>query len=176
MSRVDVRLANEAWEAVYRAQKTIERELSASLLLANDLQSSEYAVLYALTSAPQGLRISDLGNDVLLTQTGLSRLVKRLVSRGLIERAEDPADRRACRVQLTAEGSAVQRRVGAPHARHVAELLGRTLTGEQILDLRDIGRALLDVPAKRQTIEQPAADPDQSVLSNADLDGHKLHA
>ena len=52
------------------------------------LRPHEYGVLYALTGAPpEGLRITDLRDDVLLTQPGLSRLIARLEREGLVERA-----------------------------------------------------------------------------------------
>ena len=57
----------------------------------------EYGVLYALSSAdPRGMRITELGEDVLLTQPGMSRLVARLEARGLVQRVDDLDDARAC--------------------------------------------------------------------------------
>jgi DNA-binding MarR family transcriptional regulator len=131
------RLANEAWEALFRAQSTIVQEL-AERDAWEDLVPREYGVLYALSSAPEGLRITELGEDVLLTQPGMSRLVARLETRGLVQRVDDPEDARACRIRLTAAGTATQRRVGRAHARHVAEAMTRNLDRgelEQLLDL-----------------------------------------
>jgi DNA-binding MarR family transcriptional regulator len=64
-----------------------------------ELRPREYGVLYALSSAPDGLRISELGDDVLLTQPGMSRLIARLEAARLVERVDDPHDGRACRVR-----------------------------------------------------------------------------
>src|SRR5580658_4841246 len=113
------RIANEAWEALFRAQATIARELTAGDVWGN-LAPHEYGVLYALSTAPNGLRITELGEDVLLTQAGMSRLITRLEARGLLERADDPDDRRACRIRLTPAGEGTQRQVGVDHGRHVA--------------------------------------------------------
>src|SRR3954463_12479764 len=66
------RIANEAWEALFRAQATIAQELGAEDVW-NGLSPREYGVLYALSSAPDGLRITELRSDVLLTQPGISR-------------------------------------------------------------------------------------------------------
>jgi DNA-binding MarR family transcriptional regulator len=139
------RIANDAWEALLRAQATIARELTAGDVW-GDLIPREYGVLYALSTAPNGLRITELGEDVLLTQPGMSRMIARLEGRGLVERAEDPHDARACRIRLTPAGVRAQRRVGAAHGRHVAATMTRTLRREQLVELRDLCRALTAVP------------------------------
>src|SRR3954451_12515577 len=94
------RIANEAWEALFRAQATVGGELTAADVW-NELSPHEYGVLYALSTAPRGLRITELRSDVLLTQPGISRLIARLEAMGLVERVEDPDDGRAFRIRLT---------------------------------------------------------------------------
>src|SRR3954471_21310708 len=135
------RIANEAWEALFRAQATIAQELGAEDVW-DGLSPREYGVLYALSTAPQGLRITDLRSDVLLTQPGISRLIARLQTRGLVERVDHPDDRRACRIRLTDAGVRAQRHVGLRHGRHVAQTMTRSLSDEQLLQLRDLSRAL----------------------------------
>jgi DNA-binding MarR family transcriptional regulator len=137
MASSNTRIANEAWEALFRAQMTIGRELEAGEVW-GDLVPREYGVLYALSVAPDGLRITELLDDVLLTQPGMSRLIARLEARGLVERLDDPDDGRACRVRLTPAGVRAQRRVGLAHGRHVAELMTRALSREQLEQLRDL--------------------------------------
>jgi DNA-binding MarR family transcriptional regulator len=138
----NMRIANEAWEALFRAQATIGRDLGEGDVW-GDLAPREYGVLYALASAPAGLRITELLDDVLLTQPGMSRLIARLEGRGLVERADDPGDRRACRIRLTEAGRAAQREVGLAHGRHVAESMTRTLSREQLVQLRELCRELI---------------------------------
>lgn len=103
----------------------------------------EYGVLYALSSAPVGIRITELGEDALLSDAGISRLVARLHERGLVERREDPTDARAARIVLTPAGVKAQRRVGAALARQVAETMSRALDDDQLRTLRDLSQALL---------------------------------
>jgi DNA-binding MarR family transcriptional regulator len=143
--RSNTRIANEAWEALFRAQATVVRELAAGEAWA-DLVPREYGVLYALSSAPGGLRISDLREDVLLTQPVMSRLVARLEARGLVHRVDDPDDARACRIRLTEAGADLQRRVGRAHARQVAEAMTRNLDRQQLLQLLDLCRRLTAQP------------------------------
>jgi DNA-binding MarR family transcriptional regulator len=141
-TRSTTKLANQAWEALFRAQSTIIQELAARDAW-EDLVPREYGVLYALSSAPGGLRITELGEDVLLTQPGMSRLVARLEARGLVQRVPDPEDARACLIRLTATGLTTQRRIGRAHARHVAEAMTRNLEREELERLLDLSRRLI---------------------------------
>ena len=136
------KLANEAWEALFRAQATISQELTSRDAW-EDLVPREYGVLYALSSAPEGLRITELGEDVLLTQPGMSRLVARLEERGLVHRVDDPDDARACRIRLTPAGVAAQRRIGRIHAQDVAEAMTRNLDRPELGQLLDLCRRLV---------------------------------
>jgi DNA-binding MarR family transcriptional regulator len=142
------RIANEAWEALFRAQATIARELTAGEVWGG----LAYGVLYALSGAPAGLRITELRDDVLLTQPGMSRLIARLEARGLVERADDPDDGRACRIRLTEPGARAQREVGTRHGRHVAEIMTRALDRAELTRLRDLCRAL--AVARRPALEE----------------------
>jgi DNA-binding MarR family transcriptional regulator len=142
--RSNARIANEAWEALFRAQATIAHELTA-LTEWGDLMPREYGVLYALSTAPNGLRITELGEDVLLTQPGMSRLVARLEARGLVWRDDDPDDARACRVRLTQAGAELQRTVGLSHGLLVAQAMTRHLNREELLRLGELCRQLAAV-------------------------------
>lgn len=137
------RIANEAWEALFRAQATVHRELMAADVW-DGLAPSEYGVLYELSRAPDGVRITTLSEDVLLTQAGISRLVARLEAAGLVERVADPVDGRASRIRLTEAGAAAQRRVGLRHGRHVAQIMTRTFSTEQLRQLRELSQTLTE--------------------------------
>ncbi|WP_055046115.1 MarR family winged helix-turn-helix transcriptional regulator [Devosia sp. A16] len=138
----DTGLANAAWEALFRAQMTIAAELHAGDAW-GDLVPSDYGVLYALSTARTGLRMSELGRDILLSQAGLSRAVSRLEARGLIERQPDPEDARASILSLSKAGVHMQKRVGAKHGRHVAEAMTRRLGDAELTQLRDLCERLL---------------------------------
>lgn len=138
----DLRLANEAWEAYYRAQATIARELTDADIW-DGLLTREYAVLHALSTETDGVRITELCDDVLLTQPGMSRLIARLEGRGLVERNEDDDDGRARRIRLTHQGACIQRRVGLAVARRIARTMTRALDNQQLETLRDLSLVLL---------------------------------
>jgi len=73
-----------------------------------DLSPAEYSVLSTLrkTPAPHALRPADITKGMLLTSGGLTKVLNALEGRGLIEREDDPNDRRGSIARLTAGGVA----------------------------------------------------------------------
>jgi DNA-binding MarR family transcriptional regulator len=138
----DTKLANEAWEALFRAQMTIAAELHAGDAW-GDLVPTDYGVLYALSTAKTGLRMSELSKDILISQAGLSRAVARLEARGLVDRRPHPEDARASILSLSKAGTHLQKRVGARHGRHVAEAMTCRLDDAELIQLRDLCERLL---------------------------------
>jgi DNA-binding MarR family transcriptional regulator len=122
-------LANDAWESLLTAHAALMRRFTADGSWA-ELSIREYDVLYTLSKHREPLRVGDLHRYVLLSQPALSRLVDRLVERGLVRRGPDPDDGRAVRLSLTDAGRARQREVGLRHGVTVA----RTLTGGMTVD------------------------------------------
>jgi DNA-binding MarR family transcriptional regulator len=117
----DERLATAAWESLYRAQVTVFRQLRADFP-AGEVSLTEYDVLFNLYRQPgRHARIRDLTPQLLLSQPSVSRLIERLETRGLVQRAGDPADARGTVVGLTDAGVACFRRVGAQHSAWIAE-------------------------------------------------------
>jgi len=151
MARSTTTLAVAAWESMFRAQATLAREFEYTGDW-GDLLPREYGVLHALSTEPDGLRITDLIDDALLSQAGVSRLVARLEKRDLVERRGDPDDARACRIALTAKGRDTYRRLGRAHARQVREALCRGLDTEQLETLLELTQAILAaVPEGKQS-------------------------
>ncbi len=124
------RLANDAWESLLTAHATLMRKFVDTDVW-QGASIREYDVLYALSKCNGSTRISDLHEHVLLSQPALSRLVDRLVERGLVSRCEDPADARARRVSLTEAGRDLQRSIGRAHAADVASAMA-PLTREEL--------------------------------------------
>ena len=102
----------------------------------------EYDVLYTLSKCPEPIRLSELNRHVLLSQPALSRLVDRLVERGLVVRQPDPSDRRGVRLSLTCSGRALQRQIGSRHARGVSRAMRAALTPGEMEQLEALCRKL----------------------------------
>src|SRR3978361_1060863 len=93
MQRTDVPNFTEqeldAWRGFLRTHATLVRELDEELTEQHGLPLSSYDVLIQLAEAPDGmLRMSPLADAVLLSRSGLTRLVSRLASQGMVERRE----------------------------------------------------------------------------------------
>ncbi len=88
-------------------------------------------MLVTLAEAPaEGVRPSDLAERVLLTKSGITRLVDRLVERGLIERRVCPTDRRGQLVALTPRGRHLLRRAAPGLLRALGTALGSLSVAE----------------------------------------------
>ena len=135
------RLANDAWESLMSAYAVLTKQFAAQDIW-EDLTMREYDVLYALSKCPQPLRIGELTRRVLLSQPALSRMVDRLVERGLVGRCADPADGRGVRLTLTDAGRAKQRQIGRRHARDVTRAVNERLSAEELRQLDVICRKL----------------------------------
>jgi len=150
-------IANTTWEALYRTQATVTRELLERDIW-EGLSTREYAVLMALAAEPEGLRVTELGQDVLISQPGMSKLIDRLMSRELVERCEDE-DARARRVRLTKAGVQLQARMAAAIAEAAADILGRGLSTQQQIQLRELVLAVLNgVPTPFAAIQRKAME------------------
>lgn len=111
-----------AWRAFLRAHSAMLRRLNRDLDEADLPPLSWYDVLAALREAPEGrLRQVELAEQVLLSNSGLSRLLDRIEGKGLVSRSSCPGDRRSFHVLLTDEGRELLERMWPVYARGVAE-------------------------------------------------------
>lgn len=131
------RLANEAWESLLTAHAVLMKRFAEADIW-HELTMREYDVLYTLSKCEQPLRLAELNRSVLLSQPALSRMVDRLVDRGLVQRTADPADGRGVRLALTRTGRELQRRVGGRHAVGVARAVAGELSTDELHTLQQL--------------------------------------
>ncbi len=94
-----------AWRGFLRVHAALVSELDHELELAHGLPLTHYEVLVHLESAPSDkLRMSELAQSVLLSQSGVTRLVDRMERDGLVERERCDSDRRVLYARLTDKG------------------------------------------------------------------------
>ena len=154
----NTRLANEAWEAMFRAQVVLLRTFGEDDIWI-EISQNEYDVLYTVSKSQNGMSMVEINRGILMTQTGISRLIARLETRGLLERCTADNDRRATRMTRTPEGARIQKLVGRRHAAAVTSTMTQALTREQLEQLRDISRQITAVIAPSSTLESPRVSP-----------------
>src|SRR5674476_245025 len=99
------RAALQLWVDLVRVTDTLRSRLTASLTAAHGLTPEEVELLVRLSEAPeQRLRMIEVSRSLVLSKSGVTRMIDRLVERGLVERAACPSDRRVVYAGLTDEG------------------------------------------------------------------------
>ena len=124
----DSRLA--PWRAFLLAHARVVRRLDEELRLEHDLTIGEYDALVTIAQAPERrIRMRQLADQVVLSKSGVTRLIDRLVDDGLVERSACLADARGAEAVLTERGLARLRAASKTHLRgvnqHFLEILGR---------------------------------------------------
>ncbi|CAN5197249.1 helix-turn-helix domain-containing protein [soil metagenome] len=131
-------IAVTAWEALFRAQVSVLQYLNAEFPV-GDLSLNEYDVLFNISrQSDRRLRIKELNQHLLITQSSVSRLIDRLASRGLVDKLKDPDDARGVIVELTDAGFALFRTVAKGHMRSIEARVGSALSDEELLTLAAI--------------------------------------
>jgi DNA-binding MarR family transcriptional regulator len=97
-----------AWRGMLRAHAELVRELDSELARDHDMPLSSYEVLLYLNDSAEGrMRMSELADSVLLSRSGLTRLVDRLERQGLLKRERCESDARGLFAEITPEGRKV---------------------------------------------------------------------
>jgi DNA-binding MarR family transcriptional regulator len=131
--------AARVYTRLLRARAATTRCLSSALLADHGLTINDYEALHALSQADGWvLKRIDLARSLVLTPSGVTRLLEGLEEAGLVERASCPTDLRVSYARLTARGAATLARASRDHERAVAALLSEHLTAEEIDSLGDL--------------------------------------
>ena len=136
-----------AWRALLASHAALVGRLGEELQEEKGLPLPWYEVLLWLGQAPGGrMRMGELAGSLLLTPSGVTRLVDRMEAEGLVQRQQCPSDRRGWHAVITPAGRARLRAAAPVHLRGVERHFGRHLTDEEADLLADVlGRVLHDV-------------------------------
>jgi len=137
----DPRLAG--WRAFLTAYSLVTRRLDDELRAETGLALFEYSALLQLAEAEgRRLRMSDLAQGIVLSRSGVTRLVDRLVRDGLVERCQCTSDGRGAEAVLTEDGLQRLRDAAAVHLRGIDEYYFEQVSDE---DQAVVGRVMADV-------------------------------
>ncbi len=143
-----------AWEAVLRVHAALVPVLDREVQSATGLPLAWYDVLLELNSAPERrLRMTDLGDRVVLSRTRVSRIVDELVANDLVSRDDNPADRRSAFAVVTEAGRRRLRAAAPVYLAAIARHFTAQLTKAEAVTVR---AALEKVLRAERADTQPA--------------------
>ncbi|HZU14824.1 MAG TPA: MarR family winged helix-turn-helix transcriptional regulator [Chloroflexota bacterium] len=129
----------EAWALFLEAHARLVQTLEAELEAETGLPLTWYDVLAQLSAAPEGrLRMSDLYQSLLLSKSGLTRRIDRMVEVGLVERKGCPGDRRGVFAVLTPKGREILRAAAPLHCAGVERHFGEHIDETELATFRRV--------------------------------------
>ena len=125
------------WESLLRTVSALLRTFERELQESEGLSLPWYDVLIQLHEAPEGrLRMQALADSVVLSRSGLTRLIDRMEKAGLVRREHSTEDRRGYYAILTEEGQRVILQARPVHHRGIREHFTRHLDDTDVQALR----------------------------------------
>ena|SRR5437588_2258606 len=134
-----------AWGSLLRAHATLMRRLDRDLVRETGLALADFDVLAQLAAANGELRMTELAERALISRSGMSRRVARLVDEGLVRRDRACTDARGVVVALTDAGIARLIETAPVHAGGVSKLFVAQLDDEELALLeRALNKVIVD--------------------------------
>jgi DNA-binding MarR family transcriptional regulator len=147
--------AVQAFARLLRAYASSTRLLSASLQAEHGLTINDYEALLLLSRAEgKRMRRVDLARRLILTPSGVTRLLEGLEEAGLVERTACSHDLRVSYAQLTAAGSAKLEEASCAHIGSIRSLFEEHLSEDEI---RGLGEVLAKLPGAAEGDDACAA-------------------
>src|SRR2546428_3004957 len=134
-----------AWRSMLRAHATLMRRLDTDLERETGLALADFDVLAQLAEAHGELRMTELADRALISPSGMSRRVARLVDEGLVRRDRAGTDARGVVVALTEAGIARLAQTAPVHARGISKLFVAQLDDQELALLdRALNKVIVD--------------------------------
>src|SRR2546430_17487193 len=128
----------KAWRSLLRAHATLMRQLDMDLEKKTGMALADFDVLAQLALAGGELRMTDLAALALISRSGMTRRVARLVDEGLVRRTDTDADGRGVVVVLTDAGLARLTEATTVHLRGVSDLFVARLNQKELADRKSV--------------------------------------
>lgn len=136
-----------AWLSLVRTHARLWDLVEAQMRNDHGLTMARYDVLAQLVNAGGRLGLSDLASSIMLTQSGLSKLLDRMELSGLVHRDPDPRDARSAFATITPRGRSLARQARQGHHDFLQGVFGDALDDRDLTDLsRVMGRISASLP------------------------------
>jgi DNA-binding MarR family transcriptional regulator len=137
------RRGEQAWRALLQAQATLMRQLDTDLREDTGLALADFDVLAQLADAGGELRMTELAARTLVSRSGLTRRIARLVDKGLVRRVNATDDGRGVLITLTDAGIARLTETLPVHLRGVSRLFVERLDDPELAVLETALRKVI---------------------------------
>ena len=135
----------DAWVSLLQAHATLLRRLESDLERETGLALADFDVLAQLARAGGELRMTELAARALISRSGMTRRVARLVDEGFVRRADADADGRGVVVALTNAGIGRLAETAPVHARGISKLFVEQLDDQELEVLeRALSKVIID--------------------------------
>jgi DNA-binding MarR family transcriptional regulator len=132
-------LALDSWVRLLRGHASVTRAISAQLVAEHGLTINDYEALLHLAKAEDGrMRRVDLAERLILTASGVTRLLDGLEAGGLVERASCASDRRVTYAVLTETGRTKLRESSKSHIADVRTFFEERYSSDELQQLADL--------------------------------------
>jgi len=113
------------WLQMLKATRHVEAALRERLRAGYDTTLPRFDVLAALHAHPEGMKMSELSQHLVVSNGNVTGVVNRLVADGLVERQTIPSDRRAFLVRITEQGRTLMEDMVEQHLGWIDEMLSQ---------------------------------------------------
>jgi DNA-binding MarR family transcriptional regulator len=149
-----------AWISFLRSHAALKRQLNADLLEGHDLTLSDYEVLLRLSQAEgHEMRRIDLAESVLLTASGITRLLDGLERAGYVEKGLCASDARVSYARLTEAGHAKLGEAAVTHLAGIEELFTGRYSEEELETLGELLSRLPTTTGREECGPPPSCSP-----------------
>lgn len=131
-------MQGRAWRSFLETHTELIARIEEEFKSNTPIELQHYDVMFHVSEADDGLRMTDLASAVVLTKSGLTSLVDRMEAAKLIERRPDPGDRRATRVHLTPSGDKALAEASRHHRKVVRRIWTSRMSEEEAAVLVDV--------------------------------------
>ena len=133
-----------AWMALVRTYARLWDQVEAQMRQDSGLTMPRYDVLMQLDVAGGRLGLTELASSIVLSPSGLSKLLDRMEASELIRREPDPRDARSTFAQITPRGRSLVRKARDRHHEWLQQVVGDALDDRDVVDLTRIMRRIAE--------------------------------
>src|SRR5918994_2581603 len=123
IARSDDHRALRIWLRLLTCTQLVEKRVRAGLREDFGTTLPRFDLMAQLERHPEGLKMNELSRLLMVTGGNVTAIVDQLEKEGLVERLDEPADRRAFRIRLTRAGEKTFTEMARAHEQWVVELL-----------------------------------------------------